>query len=88
MAEMESTVSASDLDWTIVRPPGLTNQPGTGYAVAEDRIEGGICSREDLAAMLLDQLDDDRFIRKVAAMTTPGMTASARYMIWHEMLKR
>lgn len=88
MANMESSVSASGLDWTIVRPPGLTNQPGTGYAVAENQIEGGICSREDLAAMLLDQIDADRFIRKIAAMTTPGMKASARYMIWHEMLKR
>lgn len=88
MAAMESIVSASDLDWTIVRPPGLTNQPGVGYAVAEDEIEGGICSREDLAALLLDQLDDDRFVRRVAAMTSPGMTASAWSMIWHEMLKR
>lgn len=36
MERMEAIVSASALDWTIVRPPGLTDELGTGYAVAEN----------------------------------------------------
>ena len=52
MEQMEPVVSASGLDWTVVRPPGLTDEPGTGYAVAENDIDGGLCTREDLAAML------------------------------------
>lgn len=88
MEKMESTVSASDLDWTIVRPPGLSDEPGTGYAVAETRINGPFTSREGLAAMLLDQLEDDRFTRKVAAVTTPGLRVSALHMIRREVLKR
>ncbi len=88
MAAMEAELTASDLEWTIVRPPGLTDQPAAGYLIAENSIQGGVCSRDDLAALLIDQLDDNRFVRKVAAMTTPGMTVSARYMIWHEILKK
>ena len=88
MEKMESTVSASDLDWTIVRPPGLTDEPGTGYAVAETSIDGPFLSRDDLARMLLDQLDDDQFTRKVAAVTTPGLRVGALYMLRREVLKR
>ncbi len=88
MEKMELAVSASDLDWTIVRPPGLTDEPGTGYAVAAIRIDGPFMSREDLAAMLLDQLDDDRFTRSIAAVTTPGLKVSGWYMLRREVLKR
>lgn len=88
MVQMENLVSASDLDWTIVRPPGLTDEPGTGYAVAESDIDGGFCAREDLAAMLLDQLTDSRFVRKIAAVATPGLRVGAVRMFRQEMLKR
>ena len=88
MERMEAIVSASDLDWTVVRPPGLTDEPGTGYAVAEDRIDGPYCARGDLAAMLLDHLDDDRFVRRVAAVTTPGLHVSTAATIRRELLKR
>ncbi len=88
MEKMETAVSASDLDWTIVRPPGLTNEPGTGYAIAETRTDGPFMSREDLAQMLLDQLNDDRYIRKIAAVTTPGLKVSVWSMFRHEVLKR
>ncbi len=88
MERMEAIVSASSLDWTIVRPPGLTDEPGTGYAVAENRIDGPYCARDDLAAMLLDHLDDDRFVRRIAAVTTPGLRVSAVQTIRRELLKR
>lgn len=88
MEKMESAVSASDLDWTIVRPPGLTTEPGTGYAVAETRVDGKFMSREDLAAMVLDQLDDEHYARKIAAVSTPGLSVSAWSMFRHEVLKR
>ena len=53
MERMEAIIRATDLDWTIVRPPGLTDQAGTGYAAAETRVTGGFCARGDLAAFLL-----------------------------------
>lgn len=88
MQEMESVVSASDLDWTIVRPPGLSDDPGTGYAVARTTIDGPAMSREDLAEALLDQLDDDRFVGEIAAVTTSGLAVSALRMFRREVLKR
>jgi putative NADH-flavin reductase len=41
-AEMEGTVKASELDWTIVRPPRLTNGTRTEhYGVANDHLPPG-----------------------------------------------
>lgn len=88
MERMERTVSASDLDWTVVRPPGLTDEPGTGHAVAQDHVDGPFMSREDLAALLLDRLEDDRFVRGVAAATTPGLGVSALHVLRREVLER
>ncbi len=88
MERMEEIVAATGLDWTIVRPPGLTDVPGPGYAVAEDRIDGPYCARDDLAAMLLDQLDDGRFVGRIAAVTSPGLQVSAFQTIRRELFKR
>ena len=88
MVAMEALVWGTELDWTVVRPPGLTDEPGKGYAVAKNSIDGGFMAREDLGAMLLDQLDDDRFVRKVAAVTTPGLSVGAAQMFRREVLKR
>ena len=88
MDRMEALVTATSLDWTIVRPPGLTDEPGTGYATRENWIDGNYCARDDLAAMLLDQLDDDRFLRRVAAVATPGLKVKTLQTIRRELLKR
>jgi len=53
---MEAVVRASGLDWTIVRPPRLTDTPRTGtYRTAADRnVAGGLrISRADLADCVL-----------------------------------
>jgi uncharacterized protein YbjT (DUF2867 family) len=86
MERMEDLVRASDLDWTIVHPPGLVDAPGRGYASAPGQVTGPLCAREDLAAMLLDQLADRRASRTVMAVATPGLRVSATYMLRHEVL--
>lgn len=61
VARMEDEVRASDLDWTIMRPPRLTNRPRTDhYRVAIDRNlpRGRFISRADLAAAMLKELGD------------------------------
>lgn len=88
MERMEAIVSATSLDWTIVRPPGLTDEPGTGYATAENWIDGAYCARDNLATMLLDQLDDDRFVQRIAAVSTPGLHVKTMQTIKRELLKR
>ena len=88
MDRMKAVVSASSLDWTIVRPPGLTDNPGTGYATAETWTDGAYCAWDDLATMLLDQLDDHRYLRRVAAVSTPGLRVPTLQTIQRELLER
>ena len=60
LAEMEDVLLASGLEWTVVRPPRLTNGPGTGsYRTAMDQNlpHGRWISRADLADLLLKLLD-------------------------------
>ena len=49
---------STDLDWTIVCPGGLREDPGTGtVAVSDDRHATGLTSRDNLAAALVACLD-------------------------------
>lgn len=60
--EQETAVMASGLDWTIVRPAGLTDKPGTGAWQALETSEPGTLRgtipRADLAASMLEALED------------------------------
>jgi putative NADH-flavin reductase len=63
MAVMEERVRASDLDWTIFRPPRLTNAAPTGRVrtALNQNVPGGyLLSRADLAAEMLLRIDDTR----------------------------
>lgn len=60
LAVMEDVLRESDLDWTVVRPPRLTDGPRTGrYRTAIDRnIRGGThVSRADVADLMLACLE-------------------------------
>ena len=67
----EKLVKASDLEWTIVRPGGLTDAPATGaYQSGTDpKIKAGQVSRADVAAFVLRQVEDPQYIRKAPAIT-------------------
>jgi putative NADH-flavin reductase len=69
--EQERLIMASDLDWTIVRPGGLTDAPRTGaYRFGLDRsIRGGRISRADVADFVLKQLTDPTFLRATPAVS-------------------
>jgi len=63
----EAAIRQSPLDWTIVYPTGLTNNPRTGHArVGEHLPLRGFpsVSRSDVAAVMLRVIDDDTTIRK------------------------
>lgn len=49
--------SRADLDWTIVRPGRLTNEPGTGMVRLAVHTGRGTVPRDDVAAVLLALLD-------------------------------
>lgn len=69
----EAAVTASGLDWTIVRPTGLTSQPGTGswraLAPEEPGTLKGSIPRADLAAMLLESLEDPATIGRALGVS-------------------
>jgi nucleoside-diphosphate-sugar epimerase len=64
-AEADQAVQASDRQWTIVRPGGLTDDPGTGRIRIESAPFRGRVPRDDVAAVLTRLLHDDRFSRRV-----------------------
>ncbi|ACU35305.1 NAD(P)H-binding protein [Actinosynnema pretiosum subsp. pretiosum] len=71
VSAMEPVVRASGLDWTLVRAPMLTNGPARGrYRVQEERsVLGGLSlSRTDLAAFLLDRVEDPESFGKALAV--------------------
>lgn len=55
--EADDAVRASDLDWTIVAPGLLTDEPGTGRVTLGAKVERGAISRDDVAAVLVAVLD-------------------------------
>lgn len=85
MRRMESLVLASDLDWTIIRSCWLFDAAAvTDYRLTENSASGMFTARADLAASMLAQLDDDRFIRKAAGVTTTTGTPGIIQQIWRE----
>src|SRR3954451_24642666 len=56
--DADEALAASGLDWTIVRPGRLTNEPGTGFVEVAPRLyRGGEIPRDDVALVLLECLD-------------------------------
>jgi uncharacterized protein YbjT (DUF2867 family) len=63
--DADEALAASGLDWTIVRPGGLTDEPGSGLvAIAERLGRSGQVPRQDVALVLLECLGADNTIRK------------------------
>jgi putative NADH-flavin reductase len=67
----EAAVIASGLDWTIVRPSGLVNTPGTGvYSVGENvRAKTSRIPRADVAHLILHELEKGALIHKAVTIT-------------------
>jgi uncharacterized protein YbjT (DUF2867 family) len=63
-AQADAALAASDLEWTIVRPGGLTDDPGTGLVeLAPSLGRRGTITRDDVAAVLVGCLDEPRTVR-------------------------
>jgi putative NADH-flavin reductase len=73
MRRAEDIVHATELDWTIVRPPRLTNQPPNGaYRSAIDRnVPRAVkIPRADVATYILDHITDPSTFRKHVFVAT------------------
>jgi uncharacterized protein YbjT (DUF2867 family) len=56
--DADTELRARDLDWTILRPGALTNDPGTGLIRLGESVPGGPISREDVARVIVATLDN------------------------------
>lgn len=71
LARMEDVLRDSDLDWTIARPPKLTDKPLTSaYRIAYGQnVRGGFSiSRADVAHYMLRALEDSRTVRQIVGL--------------------
>ncbi|NTU72471.1 MAG: NAD(P)H-binding protein [Coriobacteriia bacterium] len=68
LERMEQRIMASDLDWAIIRPVGLTDDPATGdYRVSLDGSllsRSSRISREDVAGLVIKSLETDTYLRR------------------------
>ncbi len=69
---MEQIIQNTPLDWTLVRPPRLTNRPGSGkYRVREGHLPtfGLSIPRADVADCFLKVVDDRTTFRKILGVS-------------------
>jgi putative NADH-flavin reductase len=72
-AGMEAEIEGSNLDWTLVRPPMLTDGEKTGVArvlSTESGEKAHRIGRADLAAFMVQQLESSRYVRQAVTVTT------------------
>jgi uncharacterized protein YbjT (DUF2867 family) len=63
--DADEALAASGLDWTIVRPGGLTDEPGSGRVALAERLgRFGRVPRQDVALVLLECLEAPNTVRK------------------------
>lgn len=71
MRRMENLIMETDLDWTIVRPSGLSDEEGTGEyrtKVGYSILESNTTTRDDLAEFIVDELESNQFVREGVAV--------------------
>lgn len=70
----ENYLIESGLDYTILRPGGMTSDPATGTAIrTEDRKAMGVITRADLARLIVDCLDDPQSSRRIYHTVDPAI---------------
>jgi uncharacterized protein YbjT (DUF2867 family) len=72
----EEDLRRRDLDWTILRPGALTNDPGTGQVRLADKTGNGSISRDDVALVLAGLCDTPASIGRTLELVA-GETLAA-----------
>ena len=79
-AAAEADLRRRDLDWTILRPGGLTDEPAAGTVRLAPHVDSGKVPRDDVAAVLVALLDEPRTAGKTLELVggdTPVAAAVA-----------
>jgi len=72
MAAMEGEIRQHDLDWTIIRPPRLTDSPARhAYRVADGVLppRGFLISRADVAHFMISEDENPRHSRQIVGLS-------------------
>ncbi|WP_216212535.1 NAD(P)H-binding protein [Amycolatopsis aidingensis] len=80
-AAAEDDLRTRDLDWTILRPGRLTDEPGTGQVHLAEEVPPGEVSRQDVAEVLAGLLAEPIALRRTLELTggnTPVSEALSR----------
>ncbi len=73
----EEDLRARDLDWTILRPGGLTDDAGTGRVRLEPQVARGSVPRDDVAAVLAALLEEPRTAGTVLELVSGDVPVAA-----------
>jgi len=69
-------LKTSDLDWTLVRPPRITNEVASGNILANEKsLESLKVSVGDLTDFILEQIASKEWIRKAPLVSSTGKMA-------------
>lgn len=74
----EDHLIASDLNYTIIRPGGLLNGLATGGGILSEEHVTGAINRADVAALIIQVLQDDSTIGKVYHVVDPKLPPRSR----------
>lgn len=66
----EDIVRSTPLDWTIVRPPRLTNSPEVKFRIARDSLprNGRVASFRSVAAFMIDAVEQQSHVRELVGL--------------------
>jgi len=89
MRRMEAVIRQSRLNWTLARPSGLFDHPEpTVYLLAEDSADGVFTARADLAASMVRELTEERYVRRAMGVVTSEVRPSIPRLIWREAVAK
>lgn len=75
-AGSDGRVQRSALDWTVVRPGGLSDDPGTGQVTVGLPLPGGRTTRDDVAAVVLACLHLPATVGQTFEVTSGGKSVA------------
>lgn len=75
-AVSDGHVQRGALDWTIIRPGGLLDTPGSGHVRLGTQVPGGAIPRDDVAALVLACLNDPGTIHQTFEAVSGDQTIS------------
>jgi uncharacterized protein YbjT (DUF2867 family) len=75
-SEADADLRGRDLDWTIVRPGGLTDDAGTGLVTAATTVERGTIPRADVAEIIATALLEGTAVKTQFEVVSGDTTVS------------